>query len=294
VNAAQDVQDFMFRLTPNQPIWFRASDGAGTGYYDDVTSPVTVPPFFDGAGVVGELKCWAVDAIGQNQISFNHLYGNAIVFEPVHAAAYEYNAWSFTARAPFGQVIGTPGQLVLSGAGGGYDACPSYLVFNFFSKGSSINVDGATATFVNTDLTLVPCNQDLRQDRAPTYTKAKFDIWNENETKYTGAYQCFKCWFEGYLGDIGTLIPYGFGGEKFWYKNLHTTAGRFRVQGVHSTVCPWTTTATPLIGLSTTEISFGSGPYGALAGTTPNTAGAGASSLIQWDPQDPPWESPVK
>jgi hypothetical protein len=303
VNAFQEIQDFMFRLTPNQPVWFRASDGAGTGVYDFVTSPITVPGFFAGAGVVGELKCWAVDAVGQNQISFNHLYGNAIIFDPVHAAAFEYNAWAFTARGvALNGTVGEPGTLVLSGATGGYDACPSYLVFNCFSKGSAINLpdEGGFATFVNTDLTLVPCNQDLSQDRVPTCTKAKFDIWNENETKYTGAYQCFKCWFEGYLGDIGFTTRGGFGGEKFWYKSLHTTAGRFRVQGVASTVCngifPTCTAqvATPLLGLISTEIKFTSDPFDALAGTTPNTAGTGAATTIRWDFQNVPPEAPAQ
>ncbi len=46
VNREQEIQDFMFRITPNQPIWFRASDGAGTGYYDNINYPITVPPFF--------------------------------------------------------------------------------------------------------------------------------------------------------------------------------------------------------------------------------------------------------
>ncbi len=148
------------------------------------------------------MKCWAVDAVGASQVAFNHLYGNAMIIDTVHGAAFEYNAWAFTARGVAqGAAVGTGGTLVLSGATGAYDACPQYLAFNFFSVGSSINLpeEGGNATFVNTDLTLVPCIQDLRQDRVPTCTKAKFDIWNENETKYTGAYQCFKCWFEGYL-----------------------------------------------------------------------------------------------
>jgi len=313
VNSDQEFQDFMFRITPNQPVWFRASDGAGTGFYDDVQSPVTVPGFFEGEGVVGELKCWAVDAVGEKELSFNHLYGNAIVFDAVDGAAWEYNAWAFTARkVDVGKPIGTRGKLILSGQDGAYDACPSYLVFNFFAKGASIELENAgTATFVNTDLTLVPCIQDLRQDRVPTCTKAKFDIWNENETKYTGAYQCIKCWFEGYLGDIGGPggKTIGYGGEKFWYKNLHTTAGRARVEGIPSSVSKFGTVtgidpkakcppgpgvASPLVGTISTEISFSGGPINALAGTTPNTAGTGISSTILWDYQETPPESPAK
>ncbi len=131
----------------------------------------------------------------------------------LYATAYQYNSINFTARGyskprPVGQEVGTGGEIVLSGLNKEYDACPQYLTFNFFTSDLTnlappIDVDGAGATikFGKTDLTLVPCKQDLRQDRVPTCTKAKFDIWNENETKYTGAYQCLKCWFEGYLNE---------------------------------------------------------------------------------------------
>jgi hypothetical protein len=314
VNAEQEIQDFMFLLTPNQPIWFRASDGLGTGSWDDpyVNYPVTMPPFFPGDNTTGELKCWAVDPAGATQVAFNHLYGNAMIVDTFHAAAFEYNAWAFTARGVAqGAPVGDAGTLVLSGSNGAYDACPQYMLFNFFSVGSSISFDGATAYFRETDLTLIPCIQDLRQDRVPTCTKAKFDIWNENETKYTGAYRCIKCWFEGYLDQIDVQKPgKGFGGEKFTYKALHTTAGRFRATGVASTVCnnvfktPDTVygpgkdkctggqVASPLLGLINTEISFVSAPFDALAGTTGNHAGVGASSTIKWDTQAEPPQAP--
>jgi len=319
VNWDQEIQDFMFRITPNQPIWFRASDGTGTGSYDDwnVSYPITVPPFFPGDHDAGELKCWAVDAVGANQVAFNHLYGNAMIIDTYHGAAFEYNAWAFTARGVAqGAPVGTGGTLVLNGLNGAYDACPQYMVFNFFSIGSAINLpeDAGNASFVETDLTLIPCNQDLRQDRIPTCTKAKFDIWNENETKYTGAYRCIKCWFEGYLDRIDRQTPgKGFGGEKFTYPALHTTAGRFRVTGVASTVCnnvfktpdtqygPGTDkckngqTASPLLGLINTEISFNNiRPFNALAGTTGNHAGVGTSSTILWDPQAEPPQLPAR
>jgi len=324
VNRNQEVEDFMFRLTPNQPIWFRASDGLGTGEDGSTIAPITVPPFFYGDNETGELKCWAVDVGDESQIVFNHLYGSAIIFDQLNHTAFQYNAWSFFARA-----AGDPGILVLDG-NKNYDACPKYLLFNFFTADSQVHypVAGDNATFINTNLTLVPCNQDLRQDRFPTCTKAKFDIWNENETKYTGAYQCLKCWFEGYLSDIGKSKG-GFGGAKFTYKNLHTTAGRCRVQGIASSVCwdvftrigedgkpvdrCWTDptdtkyhgqTATPLLGLIMTEIKFSDDPTTvAITGITPNTAGAWGPPLdsaqfpvpqILWDHASPPPETPKK
>jgi len=279
----QAIQDFMFRLTPNQPIWFRASTGdGGLG--------VTVPPF---DGPRGELKCWAVNAVGDSQIAFNHLYGSAFVFQGA-TTAFEYPAWSFVARAAQNAVMGTGGKLELTGLAGAYDACPSYLVENFIAAD-----DGRLADFEPV-VTLVPCKQDLRQDRIPTCTKAKFDVWNENETKYTGAYRCLKCWVEFELDEINVAAAtnpagYGFGPDKFTRDGLHTWLARFRVTGVASTVCNGkiagcagvTQVASPFVGLLMHEIRF-DGLNEIQVAIAPHTAGADGTGVILWDPQAEP------
>jgi len=311
VDWEQQIQDFMFRLTPNQPIAFSARTGLGPGYYANTLAgvgngfvgSVTVPPF---QGGIGELKCWAVNAVGDSQIAFNHLYGNAMIAQ--ENAGVVYNAWSFTARGVAqGAAVGTGGELKLTGNNGAYDACPQYLVSNFVPA----NILGRDGGYINPDLTLVPCKQDLRQDRTPTCTKAKFDIWNENETKFTGAYRCIKCWYEGFLNEIGP--PFGYGGEKFEVFVLKTFAARFRVTGVASSVCvnkfktPDTVyapgkdkctggqVASPLLGVmlygEQFENSLGSEilPF---AGYTPHTAGADGSGFVLWDTQAEPPQAP--
>lgn len=267
VDRNQKIQDFVMKVTQNHPVWFSAKNG--TNNFDAI--PIEIPPF---AGPVGELKCWAVDAAGANQIRFNHLYGTATVYDFGNDSAYEYNSWNFQARAAVAQgaAVGVGGNIKLDGLE--YDACPQYLLFNFPSVGAGLGF------YRNVDLTLVPCKQDLRQDRRPTFTKAKFDIWNENETKYTGAYQCIKCWFENQLD----RIQYGAG--KFTRRELHTTMGRFRVQGVASTVCSPAALASPLVGLSVQELSFNNETVDALAGTTANSAGIDTTGFVLWDPQD--------
>jgi hypothetical protein len=273
VDQSQGIQDFMFAITPNQVVWFSAQLGEG--------SPgATVPPF---TGPEGELKCWAVDASGQQQISFNHLYGSAQIYYafPV-LGAFETNAWVFTARGvPLGDPIGSPGQLDLTGLTGGYDACPQYLIANFPTAVPDVQTER---------LTLVPCMQDLRQDRTPTCTKAKFDVWNENETKFTGSYRCIKCWYEGYLSEIGA-DKIGYGGVNFTTAGLGgSTYGRYRVQGVASTVCNGKIAgcagvkqvASPLLGLQTLE-----NPRGDVLLMTGNAtfgAGADGSGFVKWDP----------
>jgi hypothetical protein len=282
----------------------------GTGSYnnDPTTQPITVPPFF--TGTVGELKCWAVNFEGTQQISWNHLSGNALVLDYVNQTAYEYNSVNFTARGVnLGTAVRPAGTINLSGAASQYDACPQYLVFNFFTYDPTVGStrvvdidDLAAVRFNKTDLTLVPCKQDLRQDRVPTCTKAKFDIWNENETKYTGAYQCLKCWFEGYLNDIGTAVGAagGFGGEKFTYPGLHTTMGRARVTGVASTVCngkyPCTTQVnSPLLGITSTQVEFAlDSPGKKIELIAAEAVGAGTYTAdpvtIRWDIQTEPEE----
>lgn len=235
----QTVQDFFFYLTANQPVIF--SSFYGTSDY------VPIPPFRG----IGTLTCWAATDDDSAPRAFNHLYGNAMVRYADASKSIFYNAYSFAA-----QNGGTLYSTLADDAGGiqlrltgdtlpvvdrGYDACPQYLVFNFAPENSNL------ATPYRPDLTLWPCRQDLRQDRIPTCTKAKFDIWNENEVKFTGTYQCFKCFFEGFLTDIGKSTSVkqkfmaargpGYGGTKFDYGVLNTDSARARVQGVYSTVC---------------------------------------------------------
>ena len=239
VDQDQNFQDFAFRITRSQIVWFRASDGQGmTG-----SAALEVPPFDD---TYGELKCWAVNPDGNRQISWNHLFGSATIYNYVLGEAWEYSSWNFAARnVDRGKPVGVGGRLDLNGApvggGPGYDACPQYVLGAFMADGAFM-VDGGrfsdrhNVVFLDTtDLTLVPCIEDLRQDRTPTWTKAQFDIWNEDEVKSTGAYICFKCWLEttlaphpDYSAGAGTWRNF----DKFGIDSLHTTMGFFRVTGV--------------------------------------------------------------
>lgn len=270
MDVFQQHQDFVFTLTAYQPVWFSAQTGKGS---------IDVPPFGFPEGINrGELKCWAVKEFRdpnnpgctiENQISWNHLYGSALKISTpgiYPAYAYEYNAFAFAARnvTQGSPVITppdtTPGNLTLNGDStlAGYDACPSYLVFNFFAydpptSGGGLGAYGKdTLSFWANHLALAPCRQDLRQDSNPVCSKVKFDIWNENEWKLTGAYQCIKCWFEGYLQEIGTdtwlecdldNLPNGkckatgYKGTNFSRTVLKTDLGRFRVTPDTFTAC---------------------------------------------------------
>lgn len=247
VDENQTVDDFQFRLTANQPVAFSAW---GNSYINPYDAPglLDLSPF---RNKVGQLICWAVNAGDSTQVLHNNLYGESLIIWPANGStpdtAAPIPAWSFRAlKDPGSAGGGTDGLLPLDGVT--YDSCPKYLIGNFNPAGQFPGY--------RPDLTLVPCRQDLRQDRSPTCTKAKFDVWNFNEVKFTGAYQCLKCWYEGYLDEMGSDAHQkgpGFGGyapnaNYFTYDVLGSFAARFRVQGVYSTVCVGNTRGCPDIG----------------------------------------------
>jgi hypothetical protein len=228
MNTDQEVSDFEFQLTANQPVWFSALTGEGS---------IAVSQFGDNE--TGELKCWAIDTSSDPESlrQYNHLYGSALFLDATgfpNPLAFEYNAWAFRLLSNISSPNPYSGPLILDGASN-YDACPAYLTYDFFSAGSLYNNVGYAYSF----LALSPCHQDLRQDRTPICAKAKYDIWNESEVKFTGAYSCIKCYFEEALQGVGqyewqgcdlpTCKNTGFGGEKFFREVLHTDLGRFRV-----------------------------------------------------------------
>jgi len=208
MDSTQAAWDLEFDLTAWESVWFSAKTGVGSK---------GIPNEF-GDNKSGELKCWAIDInppapwTTEVAVSWNYLYGSALIIQSdPYVNAFEYLAWAFANNA--GKNFRTASALNLNGTE--YDACPNYLLYNFFALGGYTWDFGP---FGPSTLSLSPCQQDLRQDKAPVCTKAKFDVWNANEDKLTNAYQCVKCYFEGILSEIGTLtwagcdltkLPYG-------------------------------------------------------------------------------------
>jgi len=310
----QTIKDFLFPVTANQPIYF-ASNENDYG-----------PPFND--NTAGSLVCWAQEARDTApRLSYNHLYGYAMITDGANNNVF-YNAYSFKIVDPTKAFTTIPdaqgggGRLNLDGAG--YDNCHKYLVTNFIPAGASfgpVEGDVDEPAGVQPELTLWPCKQDLRQDREPTCTKAKFDVWNWNERKYTGAYQCFKCFFEGYLHVIGAKNDTEFWGGRvfkrgpgangahFTAKSLRDNIARMRVQGVKSDpVCTPKLTGAQGVWCSTTVNTglLGVMLYGApgslpgsitpVAGHTLHGAGQHQdASWIKFDTEDSAiYESPVR
>jgi hypothetical protein len=292
INERKGRRDFHLRLTRKQPIWFSVKNHSGTFPVAQFPNDGT---YAFGDANKGALLCWATDVALANQISHNHLSGTATVVFGVgengtaFQVAYTYPSWNFTARpgTAAGAAVGTPGRLDLTGADTAYDACPNYLIGHFSPAGAAIETgSGAGTEFVEeNNLSVLSCNQDLRQDFTPHFTKLQFQVWNEQEVKFTGAHECS----DGYKFldlDDGTDV----GRENFNYNVVQSTAAQVKVKGIASTQCvpPVVTRPTEpsgLVGvLSTFLFSDETGDL-ALVGTTLNGAGVQAGFIL-WDAQD--------
>ncbi|MGE3844197.1 MAG: hypothetical protein AB7I50_21705 [Vicinamibacterales bacterium] len=291
--------DFTISLTRDQAIWFDAATGHGTlqvnpfpigaanGFTAGNRHPFLAPGF--GPYRRGMLTCWAIEnASAQHQVKWNHFSGTATVYNAQNGA-YEFGAFGFF--APIGtdlEPIGISGTLNLNGLQ--YDACPLYLMGHF--------TPAPLAPFNR--LAVTSCSLNLNQDWIPVFTKLQFDVWNQEEVKFTGAYECADSWHDttfqpGTVGQIdGTnpIVP-GFvdgidaAGENFAFATLGAFAARYRVQGIQSaqcdrakadrsTVAAVKTQAVGLLGVQSALVS------GRMVGTT--VPGAGKfNGRVVWD-----------
>jgi hypothetical protein len=235
----------------------------------------------------GALLCWATNNSLSAQISHNHLSGTATVTSwDGDQTSYTYPSWNFTARNVLaGSTVGTPGRLDLTGADTAYDACPNYLIGHFSPAGAAIDTgSGAGTEYVEENfLSALSCNQDLRQDFTPHFTKLQFQVWNEQEVKFTGAYECSDGAKSLSLADETDVAR-----ENFTYDVVQSTAAQIKVKGVASTQCnppvvPRPSENSGLVGVLATVL--GTEEDVSLVGTTLNGAGA-QSGFILWDAQD--------
>jgi hypothetical protein len=294
INERKGRRDFHIKLTRKQPIWFSVKNHSGTYPVAQFPTDGTFTAF--GADPTkGALLCWATNTALSSQISHNHLSGNATVVLGADGeengglqVAYTYPSWNFTARnVAAGAPVGTPGRLDLTGVDGAYDACPSYLVGHFSPVGAEVSTgSGAGTEIVGTSaLSVLSCNQDLRQDFILHLTKLKLEVWNEQEVKLTGAYECADStkWLLLAPG------PVDVGGENFTAEVVQSTAAQLKVKGVASTQCPIiagrATENSALVGTLSTVLRSEATGDRALVGTTLNGAGAQAGFIL-WDAQD--------
>jgi hypothetical protein len=249
--------DCQFKLTNDQSSYWRASTGQPIGcqpfWILDRGSPPGRPDLDGWPGdrvLRGYVIAWAVDRWGE-EISWNHLHASATIVSYSDHSAWEYNAYSFqNVSVPLGEPSdGNPGQLLLDGVE--YDKPFERLVFDFHTEGSRAfsPVQRFFGLISWSDLTLLPVNADLRQDGVgPVTTKAKFDIWNEDEVRFSGTDRCITCWDQTLLKNYD--VP-----NHFLIESLHTARAKARVKGMASTNCPFSVDS-PLLGVIMRKLSF--------------------------------------
>jgi len=247
------VADFQIILTPGQPIGFAASSGIPVG-------EMPCDPGFpgpncqtDAGGSVrevpedpfrGELKCVQVDEndvpVLANDLKIEATVISTTVGGGVATLAAAYNGVGFTAESiasvppAAGDPLclgslppGTPPSVECAAT---YAPCPGILHFEHFFE----NAVTELGSRVHTDLTLVPCSEDLGEpeDQANLSVTAQMLVYNEFEQRFStnSRVQCYQA---TRLSDIDTQP--GPSGDAFSIFNVGvqgTITGQTRIRGV--------------------------------------------------------------
>ncbi len=213
--------DFRARLTPRQPLGWRASEGLsdfplsgkagqgtkgpdGSSNANSRIPPVPETPF-DGA-----LKCIAVDDTGV-PIDRNVLKGETtlVSYDPsVSIPVLGESEFITVGKSNAIGIQAIPGAvnddktLVLGGPDAEYNGCPQNLVLDHFFDGGENPIGGGSIT---TRLVLVPCTEDfLRQ--VPGSAVVQYLVFNEFEQRFSTS-RSVTCKQDLDLSEIDTTQP---------------------------------------------------------------------------------------
>lgn len=249
--------DFSIFLTKQQPTQWVASLGRRVSVDNFKTAgygldPGLIPPVR--RGFTGELKCVLVDD-SDVPVRSNQLKGEATL-RRFDGDVSKYNAVAIRGNPGAGNNE-NPNQLNLdwtqNNPGGQYSACPDTLILNHIaynapdivvdqigscqqscfggapgSNEGTACTDSSTCTLggkclscpVTTNLTLVPCSQDI-ENQLPASSTVSFTIWDEFERRFSAS-TTVNCWLSA---DLNQIHP-----NAFSFSVLGTFSAHTRIQ----------------------------------------------------------------
>lgn len=196
--------DFHVRLTPNQPLSWRASRGVFN------TATFTAVPPFSGTG---ELKC-VVETELEQLDAHNTIQGRAAVFG-ADGQTIGYSAFGVL------RLVDGPLTDVIELDGVTYTQCPDEQHFAIVASDSSNPPDLAAQS----ELVLAPCTEDFA-NLHPTTTIVQFQLFNEFEQVLSASVNV-TCFLRRPLPAISHI---------FTKATLGTDTGHLIVKGVQSPV----------------------------------------------------------
>jgi len=167
--------DVQIGLTASEPTYWSAYSGNPKGVSPwSILDPGAPPgrPAQDGTNdrvLRGYVLAWAVKYVNvgghieQHEIAWNHLAGAVTIVNYALGEAWSHAPWAFqTVSAPHGtEPDFQPGVIRLNGVE--YEAVPDMLLLDFYATGSTAFSRPPVGITVDSDLTLLPLLQDLRQ-----------------------------------------------------------------------------------------------------------------------------------
>jgi hypothetical protein len=226
-------------LTKRQPVRWKLSEGTlgqGGGNRPDDILPVNEDPF------IGEIKCVEVDPTTFQPIKefpyappknpTGDLIGTAIIAsgEGSSTDARQYNAIGFQ---PAGVNDGGD-ALTLGGASAEYAGCPNVVILDHLFDDATVNSGTSVSGTVRSDLTVVPCTQDMSGVAAVDSTVLQFLVFNEFEQRFSTSTRlgCFK---EVRLSNIDTRPTEDDDYASVFNVNVQgTLSGQSRIRAVSS------------------------------------------------------------
>jgi hypothetical protein len=243
--------DFRLTLTKRQPVTWKASEPLRVFPCDEVGCALGNNAGSQWPGVqedpfVGEIKCVEVSPTDFNANGepepipgldpangfTGDLKGEATIVSASGTAvdARKYNAIGIQSIGPNSN--NGDDTLLVGGPAPEYNGCPKQLIVdNLFDNAPVVTHGGSLIGPVVTDLTFVPCTEDLAT-QSPSAATLQFLVYNEFEQRFSTSIG-FSCFKEVQLSDIDTRPgPFGNAQSIFNFAVQGTLSGQTRIRPV--------------------------------------------------------------